>query len=280
MTTFSYPLRFKAIDRSKIWGVERWLVSALPSCPSIVSNGPLRGRRLDEILPGFPVLVKEISTNRWLSVQVHPGEEACKVTGGLPKSEMWRVLSPGPLMAGFKEGTTKADVEKAVAEGNVAAKLALYDTEIGDVFNIPPGLVHALGAGIRVFEVQQASDTTFRLYDWDRTDGRGVKRELHVRQSLASIDMNVRGAGRVKASEVRDFRFFDDAFDGAFEIDTGCDFAIVYCAVGEMVVAGERLAAGGCALLPPGMHADAESSKAQVLTVRTDGSFLGREQVS
>lgn len=265
---FSYPLRFEPLERRKVWGVERWLLSALSSCPSIISNGHLKGRGLNEVIPDFPALIKEISAEQWLSVQVHPGEEACKVTGGIPKSEMWCVLSPGPLFAGLKAGSTKQDIKEAVAREDLEKSLVLFNAEVGDVFNIQAGIVHTLGPGIRVFEVQQPSDTTFRLYDWNRIDDFGKKRELHLEQALAAIDLDAPAVRCAASAEARLFRFSDNVFDGKSVIETGSDYLAVYCAEGKMSIAEEPLSIGDVMLVPPEYRTDIDASRARVLTVK------------
>ncbi len=264
---FSYPLRFETLEHPKIWGAERWLVSSFTPCPSIISNGPLKGCALSEILPGFPVLIKEISVRQWLSVQVHPGEEACRVTGGMPKNEMWRVLSPGPVLAGLKPGVTKEEAELSLVRGDIEKNLVLFDAKAGDIFNIPAGLVHALGSGIRVLEIQQPSDTTFRLYDWDRVDDRGRKRELQIDKALVAMDPAASAVRCTKANEARYFRFSDEVLSGESVIETGDDYVALYCVDGEVTISGERLLPGDTVLLPQAYRADVSASKAQIFAL-------------
>lgn len=273
MEMFSYPLRFETLELPKIWGVERWLVSSFPSCPSVISNGPLKGRALNEILPGFPVLMKEISADQWLSVQVHPGEEACRVTGGTPKNEMWRVLSSGPLFAGVKSGVAKEEIKESIVRGDIEKNLVSFNAEAGDVFDIPAGLVHTLGPGIRVLENQQPSDTTFRLYDWDRTDDRGEKRELQIEKALEAVNPDITALRNADSDSAGCFRFSDSALDGGSAIETGRDYVVVYCADGETSIAGERLVPGDTVLLPPGYRADVNASKSQVFVLRVENAM-------
>jgi len=174
-----------------LWGREKWLASVHPSGESVVAEGPYAGRRLGEILPGFPLLFKEIDAKTRLSVQVHPNEATAPATGGSPKTEMWCMLDDGFVYAGLRDGVSPADIERAVADGSFEELLVRYDLKAGECVFIPGGLVHAIGDGTRLYEVQQSSDTTFRLYDWDRVGADGRKRELHVEKALKAIDCSL-----------------------------------------------------------------------------------------
>ena len=150
-----------------LWGYEEWLVDT----PRI--------------------LVKRIVANDRLSVQVHPNDVTAKTVGGDPKTEMWCVLKSGPLFAGVKPGTTRADVERAVRDGFFEDLLVRHDAKAGECYFIPGGLVHAIGEGVSVYEVQQPSTTTFRLYDWGRVGADGRPRQLHVREGLAAMNLSL-----------------------------------------------------------------------------------------
>ena len=182
-------IEFEPDVHAALWGEEEWLVSAHPRSPGRIVGAC--GRTLRDICPDFPLLVKRIRAERRLSVQVHPGELAARAVGGEPKSEMWCVVEPGTIFAGFRRGVTKADVERAVGDGSIESLLARIDAKPGECYFIPAGLVHAIGEGTVVYEVQQSSDTTFRLYDWGRVDSQGRPRQLHVREALASIDLSL-----------------------------------------------------------------------------------------
>lgn len=190
-----------------LWGHEEWVCSAHPTSPSVILDGPSAGKRLNEVYPSFPLLMKVIDAKTRLSVQVHPNEETRKVTGGDPKTEMWCALSTGPIFAGLKPGTTPAMIETAVASGRFEELLVRHDAKPGDVFFIPGGLVHAIGDGVRLYEVQQSSDTTFRLYDWGRVGKDGKPRELHVAQALKAIDYSLPVPKPCRALETPFFRF-------------------------------------------------------------------------
>ena len=162
-------IRFEPDVHAALWGHEEWLVCAHPSSPGRIVGG--EGRTLRDVCPGFPLLVKRICAKKRLSVQVHPNDATAKTVGGEAKTEMWCVLEAGPIFAGFRKGVTAADVERAVADGSFESLLVRFDAKPGECYFIPGGLVHAIGEGTTVYEVQQSSDTTFRLYDWGRVDG-------------------------------------------------------------------------------------------------------------
>ena len=204
-----YPLTFTPNLHAAPWGVESWEISGHHFSPSVVAEGLLAGRTLEELsaaygaaLTGtkapdanrFPLLFKVIDARRRLSVQVHPNEVTCRVTGGDPKTEMWHVLGGrGPIFAGLKKGTTPADVEEAVRTGRFEDRLVRHPAVPGQTLFIPGGLVHAIGEDVLVYEVQQSSNTTYRLYDWGRVGADGKPRPLHVTESLESIDFALPG---------------------------------------------------------------------------------------
>ena len=137
------------------------------------------------------VLIKKIVAEKRLSVQVHPNDETAKTVGGDAKTEMWCVLKAGPIFAGFKPGVTAAEVEKAVEDGSFEELLVRFEAKAGECYFIPGGLVHAIGDGTAVYEVQQSSETTFRLYDWGRVGADGKPRQLHIREGLAAMDLSL-----------------------------------------------------------------------------------------
>ena len=138
-------LTLEAKPHSALWGSESWEISAHPSDPSVIDGGEFKGATLREVYSDFPLLFKVIDAKTRLSVQVHPNEETCKVTGGEPKTEMWCALSDGPIYTGLREGTSAADVEAAVKSGRFEELLVRHEAKFGDVFFIPGGLVHAIG---------------------------------------------------------------------------------------------------------------------------------------
>jgi len=222
-----YPLRFEPIYQYRLWGGrnfesllraplpgngpigEAWVLSDRDDHASQVASGPLKGwtlNRLREQFPEqllgkaashfkrFPLLLKFLDAREMLSVQVHP-------SGPAGKTEAWVVLEAGPksrIYSGLKPGTTKEDILEALKSGTVASHLKCFTPEPGDAFFTPAGTVHTLGGGVVVFEVQQNSDVTFRLYDWDHVDGTtGKPRPLQVDQALACINFGESNAGLV-----------------------------------------------------------------------------------
>ncbi len=216
-----YPLRFEPVYQAYLWGgrriparfgrpdpggvcAESWEVSDRPEGMSVVRDGPLQGATLAELVarygarltgtdapPGrFPLLVKLIDAADNLSVQVHPHDENAARTGGEPKTEMWYML-PGSegarYQAGFRPGVTEPAFLAALQDGSVPSLLQSHAAAPGSVAYIPGGTVHAIGAGCLVLEVQQNSNTTYRVYDWGRVDKDGRPRELHVDQARRVI---------------------------------------------------------------------------------------------
>ena len=224
-----YPLVFEPFLRPMPWGGRRlakrysssppdepvgeaWLVSDHPLHASCVASGPLSGTTLRQLMQQrstdllgfsaarFPLLIKMLDASANLSIQVHPDDtDAARWTpdeGG--KTEAWLVLEASPsavIYAGLKPGVDKARLLDQLEAGDVAACIAQYRPKVGDCYYIPAGTVHALGGGLLVLEVQQTSDATFRLYDWDRVDSHGKPRPLHVEAALACLKLSVPDAG-------------------------------------------------------------------------------------
>lgn len=220
-----YPLRFQPILKQTIWGgrrlgdqlgkpigdtndyAESWEVVDHGDDQSVVVDGPLAGKTLLELIQGdsdwllgpqtglthFPLLLKYLDCNRVLSVQVHPDDDygAGMDPPDLGKTEAWYVVSsdPGSLIyAGLKEGVDQTTLREAVEAGQTEQVLHAFEPNVGDVVFIPAGTVHALGAGLVIAEIQQSSDTTFRLFDWNRLDSDGNSRPLHIEQSIQVSD--------------------------------------------------------------------------------------------
>jgi mannose-6-phosphate isomerase len=231
-----YPLRFEPIYQRRLWGGRRlaglltaplpgdgpigeaWVLSDRDDHPSRIANGPLKGRTIAQLLAQFPeqvlgklvrrfrrfpLLLKFLDAREMLSVQVHPSDAHKDLlpAGETGKTEAWVVLEAGPesrIYAGLKPGTTAYDLRRALTNGAVADQLACITPKPGDGVFLPAGTVHALGGDIVVFEVQQNSDVTFRLYDWNHVDAKtGQPRALQVDQALACIDFVAPAAGLV-----------------------------------------------------------------------------------
>jgi len=195
---------------------EAWVLSDRDDYPSRVANGPLRGRTIGQLmrespklllgtlaghLRRFPLLLKFLDASEMLSVQVHPSDAHTELlpAGETGKTEAWLVLeaeTKSRIYACLKPAVGEADLRQALTNGDVADCLAWLTPKKGDAVFIPAGTVHTLGGGVVVFEVQQNSDVTFRLYDWNRIDAKtGKPRDLQVDQALASIDFGKCGGG-------------------------------------------------------------------------------------
>jgi mannose-6-phosphate isomerase len=222
-----YPFVFEPIFKDRIWGGreiekiygkklpagkpigESWEVSDRPGDESVVANGPLAGKSLrwlmqhhaaeilGEARPAtdnrFPILCKILDAREKLSLQVHPPAKKAVELKGEPKTEMWYIADATPdasLYVGLKRGVTRAEFEQKISDGSVADCFHKIPVKAGDTMFLPSGRVHAIGDGLVIFEIQQNSDTTYRVFDWNRTGLDGKPRELHIPQSLASIDFN------------------------------------------------------------------------------------------
>lgn len=224
-----YPLLFQPNLHTVVWGGDRicgykgldmqqknigesWEVSAVPTSKSIVSNGEFAGRDLvsvvdeapDEILGKavsekyngqLPLLVKFIDSAKPLSIQVHPNDEmARREHGKSGKTEMWYVIDAQPgsfLYAGFKQEITPEEYKRRIADGTITDVLAKHEVKRGDVFYLPAGRVHAIGSGILLCEVQQSSDVTYRIYDYNRPGLDGKPRELHTELAARALNFHV-----------------------------------------------------------------------------------------
>ncbi len=188
---------------------ESWEISDRPGDESIVQNGEFGGKTLRwlmerfprEILGGaktaaenrFPLLCKILDAREKLSLQVHPPAEKAAQMGGEPKTEMWFIAEAAPgaeLYAGLRRGVTPAEFKRRISDGTVAECFHRIPVRGGDAMFLPSGRVHAIGGGLVIFEIQQNSDTTYRVFDWNRVGLDGRPRQLHFEQSLASIDFN------------------------------------------------------------------------------------------
>ncbi len=222
-----YPLRFEPIYQDRLWGGRRlaevlraplpgqgpvgeaWVLSDRHDHSSRVSDGPLAGRTLGQLMDQFPeallgrlagrfarfpLLLKFLDAQEMLSVQVHPSDAYPELlpAGETGKTEAWVVLKAGPksrIYAGLKPGTTATALRGALSDGGLTDHLACFTPKPGDGVLLAAGTVHSLGGGVVVFEIQQNSDVTFRLYDWDHVDAKtGQPRALHVEQALSCID--------------------------------------------------------------------------------------------
>lgn len=224
----NYPIKFYPILKEKIWGGtklvtklnkkstlknigESWELSDVEDNISVVSNGEFAGKTLRELLKSykaeligeknyeqfgnnFPLLIKFIDAKEDLSVQVHPNDElAKKLHNSFGKTEMWYIMqadSGSKLIVGFNKEITPDQYLNYVAEKKIPSILNYEKVKAGDAFFIEPGTVHTIGAGILLAEIQQTSDITYRIYDWDRVDDQGNPRELHTNLAIEAINFN------------------------------------------------------------------------------------------
>lgn len=303
MVVKPYPLKFQPAFKERVWGgraLERfglalppgpigegWMIADHPHGVSRVMNGPLAGAGLDAVREKcgrewfgergsqsgngrFPLLIKLLDCNDDLSVQVHPGDDYAGLPEGeLGKTEMWYVLSARPgakIICGLKPGVTRKAMEEAIAAGRIMETLNVMPVRAGDAFYIPAGTVHALCAGVVVAEIQQNSDTTYRLYDYDRPGLDGKPRELHIEDALNVTNFAAGGGTHMSTDGAEPGQWLKLAASPYFVTEKGVvrgpwraetspdSFAVLIVADGEGTLAwsGGTLpaATGDCFLLP------------------------------
>jgi len=279
-----YPLKFTPILKEKIWGGQKlntllkknlgtlpnagesWEISGVGGDESVVSNGFLKGNTLNEILEiymgelvgdkvfqqfgnEFPLLIKFIDANDVLSIQVHPDDKLSKERHqAFGKTEMWYVMQAdkdASLISGFNQQVNKEQYIEALKNDTLEALLANHKVQTGDVFFIPAGRVHAIGQGIMLAEIQQTSDVTYRIYDFNRKDKDGKTRDLHTDLAIDAIDFSYSKEARTNYSlqnnqptEVVNCDYFKTSiieFDKTLERDFyGYDSFLIYlCVEGE-----------------------------------------------
>jgi mannose-6-phosphate isomerase len=223
-----YPLKFRPILKQRIWGGQRlrelgkeiasgvkigesWELSDLPDDKSVITNGELAGQTLSSVVQKypkeitgdenfrrpFPLLIKFLDSQDILSVQVHPDEQTCKRLGkGEPKTECWYIVGAKPgavIYKGLKKGVNKEKFAEAIKEGNVAELLLKVAVEVGQCHFLEAGTAHSIGAGLLIAEIQTPSDTTYRVFDFNRVDDAGKARPLHIEEALESIHFDASG---------------------------------------------------------------------------------------
>lgn len=183
---------------------ESWEISDRPEAQSVVTNGPFKGKSLHELWStqreeifgdysseNFPLLIKILDAQTDLSIQVHPPQHLAVKFGGEPKTEMWYIAhaeAGAKIYVGLKIGTTREAFEEALYNGDPDKLVHVIEPKTGESIHIPSGRLHAIGAGLVIYEVQQNSDTTYRVFDWNRVGLDGTPRELHVEESMQCID--------------------------------------------------------------------------------------------
>jgi len=224
-----YPLKFKPIYKHRIWGGQKlrqffgkdippfekigesWELADLPDDKSVIANGELAGQTLKQAISKypkeitgdenfsapFPLLIKFLDVEDVLSIQVHPDEHACRKMGkGQPKTECWYIISAAAdavIYKGLKKNVTKEQFAEAIQKDSVAELLAKIPVKPGQCHLLPAGTVHSIGAGLLIAEIQTPSDTTYRLFDFNRVDDTGKPRQLHIREALESIHFDTSG---------------------------------------------------------------------------------------
>jgi mannose-6-phosphate isomerase len=222
-----YPLKFKTIFKDKIWGGQKiktvlgkdfpplpncgetWEISGVPGNVSTVENGSLSGKTLNELIEtyksellgdavyqqfgnDFPLLIKFIDANDDLSIQVHPDDKLAKQRhNSFGKTEMWYIFQAdqnSSLIVGFNKDTSKEEYLESLENGKLTSLLNREEAKAGDCYFIPAGRVHTIGKGLLLAEIQQTSDVTYRIYDFDRVDDKGQLRELHTEESVDALD--------------------------------------------------------------------------------------------
>jgi mannose-6-phosphate isomerase len=292
-----YPLKSMPVFKPRMWGGRRlkevfgkelppgrkigesWEIADLPEGASTIGNGPLAGQALHEVVRGhaqeiagkrkfpeaFPLLVKFLDAQDVLSVQVHPDAETCRRMGkGDPKTECWYVIQAEPgavIYKGFKKAVTREQFAQAIREGTAAALLAEVPVLPGECHFIPAGTVHSLGAGLLIAEVQTPSDTTYRVFDWNRVDDAGQSRPLHIAEALESIHFDVTPdklpvttLGRLVDCEFFRVDKGHQAGRGELFLARGCLRVLIFLTGGGTILSREtepaEFKAGDCFVIP------------------------------
>jgi mannose-6-phosphate isomerase len=286
----THPLTFEPIFMERIWGGRRlqfefgknlprhgrigesWEIVDREEAQSVVRDGPLGGKTLHELWrqyrqeifgdvadgERFPLLVKLLDAQEKLSLQVHPPEKAAMLLGGEAKTEFWYVAAAdlnAEIFVGLRKPIKRDEFKKALAQKTVADCVHTIRVKSGDAMFLPAGRFHAVGAGTLLVEIQQNSDTTYRVFDWHRVDEHGKPRELHVDQALASIDFNDCQPGLIQADHellVRHelFEIQKWTLTGSREVAPRGQFAIIGCLTGSVRCANVDLGPGEFFLVP------------------------------
>lgn len=318
-----YPLKFRPIYKQRIWGGDKlasvlgknlpptvepfgesWELSGVQGDVSVVSNGVLKGNSLNELIEiymgdlvgdknferfgeEFPLLVKLIDANDYLSIQVHPNDDLAKERHqAYGKTEMWYVIDcqkDAKLLLGFNQPVDKEKYLHYLNQGRIEELLTCYTVAPGDLFFIPAGAVHAIGRGVLIAEIQQTSDITYRLYDFNRVDASGISRELHTELALDAIDYRVKGDYLIKKETVVNSQvnlqscpYFSSSMicvDGQMGIDytTRDSFTIILAIDGSCQIGCDQcedtlISKGETVLIPASMDSITLTGKANLLT--------------
>ena len=316
-----YPIKFTPIFKEKIWGGaklkdvldknididnigESWEISSVENNVSVVSSGEFKGKTLNELIKeykqklvgdsvyntfgsDFPLLIKFIDAKTDLSVQLHPNDVLAKKRhNSFGKTEMWYVIErdlDSRLVLGFKNGVTATEYKKHLSEKTLPSILNNVMVNPGDAFFVQTGTVHAIGAGILLAEIQQTSDITYRVYDWDRLDQNGKHRRLHKREALDAINFGFKGEKMVfdkiqnQSNQMVSCNYFTTNYlhlDGDKEVNNKDkdSFVVYMCIDGEAVFSGyefeECIKFGETVLMPSALKEfDIKTNNVKLLEV-------------
>ena len=319
MSVKMYPLQFEPILKDRIWGGEKlktvlnkpivskitgesWELSTVEGDVSVVANGALKGKSLTELIDGlpneilgtevytrfgkqFPLLFKYLDAREDLSIQVHPNDELAKARhNSFGKTEMWYIMqadADARIIVGFKEDSSKEEYLDHLNNNTLVSILDDVKVKSGDVFFLETGTVHAIGAGLLVAEIQQTSDITYRLYDFNRKDAQGNTRELHVDLALDAI--NYKKVDTYKkyqsvsntSNVIVNCPYFTTNFiplEGAVEVGkNGKSFTVYMCVEGDFEISYEntkyQYKKGDTVLIPAGMKSFRINGTASILEV-------------
>ncbi|NHF61363.1 mannose-6-phosphate isomerase [Flavobacteriaceae bacterium TP-CH-4] len=284
-----YPLKFKPILKERLWGGtklrevldkpiesdttgESWELSAVKGDVSIVANGPLSGRTLQDLIDedaeallgtsvverfgnDFPILIKFIDARQDLSIQLHPDDALAKERhDSFGKTEMWYIMDADPganLIVGFNRDVTKREYTQSLAENKLLDLMNYEEVEEGDTFFINTGKIHAIGAGVLLAEIQQTSDITYRVFDFNRKDKNGNLRELHTDLALDAIDYEKKDDFKIPYGSQKDMvnnmvecpyfntKYLDLTHDFKQDVSNRDSFTIYLCVSGEVTIENE-----------------------------------------
>ena len=292
--TIEQPLIFQPIFMERVWGGRRleslfgkplpagarigesWEIVDRPEAQSVVDAGPLQGRTLHDLwsmhraeifgnIPDsarFPLLIKLLDAQEKLSLQVHPPAAIAAELGGEAKTEFWYIADASPsaeLYVGLRSGRSRAQFEEALKSNGVEEFAHKIPVRTGDAMFLPSGRMHAVGAGNVIVEVMENSDTTYRVFDWNRRDDQGQSRELHIEQAMRSIDFEdyepklvAQEGERLVAHSAFEVEKWNLAEERVVAAEGR--FAIVGCLSGEIGCAGISIRPGGFFLLPASLR--------------------------
>jgi mannose-6-phosphate isomerase len=290
----SQPLVFQPIFMERVWGGRRleslygkrlppavrigesWEMVDRPEVQSVVHEGPFRGQTLHSLwkkhrkeifgeapeAPRFPILAKLLDAQENLSLQVHPPAAIAEELGGEPKSEFWYIADAAPqahIFAGLNKDSTRSAFVKAIKQGMPDRHAHQLSVAPGDAIFLPSGRLHAIGAGNLIVEIQQNSDTTYRVYDWERGEKGGTARKMHIAEALQCIDFSDRAPSLLKREGellVSNSLFAIEKWGLPSEREIGPigSFAIVICLTGELECAGLKFKPGDFFLAPAQME--------------------------